>query len=134
MARTASLDTNLIVTLFVRRENIELSEAIVRTIEANQVTHLADLAVVETVFVLNRYYKLDRMTIASLFDSFFENPKIECNVTLFKSALSYYVQKPALSFEDCCLAVYAELNNALPLLTNDHKLARQLPQAELIKV
>ena len=134
MPQVASLDTNLVVRLFVTSENPSLSEAVIRSIESNQVTHIADLAVNETVFVLHRHYGLARDVIAKLFQNLFNNPKINCNVAMLVKAFGYFTEKPALSFEDCCLAVYAEFNDALPLLTNDHKLAKQLSQAQLIKV
>ncbi len=37
-----------------------------------------------------------------------------------------------MAAEDCCLATYAELNDAKPLWTFDQKLARQAPDAKLV--
>ncbi len=51
---------------------------------------------------------------------------------MIAKALKIYVIQPVLSFEDCCLSVYAELNDASPLYTFDKKLARQLSQARII--
>jgi len=133
MPKVASLDTNLVVQLLVTREYPEISEAVVRAIEANQMTHLADLAITESVFVLSKHYRIERKAIAGFFRALFKNPRINCNVSLFNKAFDYFINHPALSFEDCCLVAYAELNNASPLLTNDRTLAKQLPHAELIK-
>ena len=133
MSKVISLDTNLVVRLLVTREYPEISEAVVHAIESNQMTHLADLAITESVFVLNKYYRIERAAIARFFQALFKNPRINCNVALFDKAFNYFTGHPALSFEDCCLVAYAEINNASPLLTNDRTLAKQLNNAELIK-
>jgi len=89
-------------------------------------------AVIEMVFALDRYYGFTRLQIAEAVDGFMKLQKISCNQALFERALPLYVNHPGLSFEDCCLTVYAQLTNAEPLWTFDKKLATQVPNAELI--
>ena len=52
------------------------------------------------------------------------------NRGLFDLVLPYYESHPSLSFNDCMLAFYAELNHAEPLFTFDAKLAKQHPSAK----
>lgn len=93
---------------------------------------VADVAIMEIVHALWRYYGIERSDIQQSLRAFMNLSQINCNRALFDGALEQYVLHPALSFEDCCLAVYAELNDAAPLYTFDKKLARQAPSAQLI--
>ena len=94
---------------------------------------VADTAIIEVVFVLGRNYGFNRAAISEAVEGLMELPQIDCNNVLFQKALPLYVQYPALSFEDCCLATYADLNDARPLWTFDKKLANQAPSVKLIK-
>ena len=58
--------------------------------------------------------------------------QINCNQALFEKALALFIAHANLSFEDCCLAAYAQITDAEPLWTFDKKLANQAPSAKLI--
>jgi predicted nucleic acid-binding protein len=60
--------------------------------------------------------------------------RVSCNRVLFEGAMPLYIEHSGLSFEDCCLSVYAQLNNAEPLWTFDKKLANQAPNSKLVAV
>ena len=94
---------------------------------------VADIAIVEVVFVLQRAYEFSREHVAEAIEGLMQLAQINCNRTLLEEALPLYAEHPALSFEDCCLAVYAKLDNAEPLWTFDKKLAGQTP-AQLLHV
>ena len=93
---------------------------------------VADTAIIELVFVLGRNYGFTRPAIAEAVEGLMSLPEINCNRLLFERALVLFRKHPALSFEDCCLASYAALNNAEPLWTFDKKLANQAPSAPLV--
>lgn len=128
-----SLDTNVILR-FLLQDNAEQTAKINALLLKQNSSQLAvaDLALVESVFVMQRYYDISRKDIAELLHRFMGLQAINCNRVLFDSALDIYVKHPALSFEDCCLATYAQLNNALPLYTFDKKLSRQTEQTVLV--
>lgn len=129
--KQGSLDANVILRIIL--DDIPgQHQAATELLERQGQYDLADIAVVETVFVLARNYGLSRDDISIALTAFLNLPCINCNTALFEQALPMYVQHPALSFEDCCLAVYAELNRALPLYTFDKKLAAQTTQADLV--
>lgn len=87
---------------------------------------VADTAAIETLFVLGRNYKMTRESATRVVGEFLRQSNIHCNHALLTKASSLYVAHPALSFEDCCLAAYAEIQKALPLYTFDRKLAHQV--------
>ena len=128
---TASLDTSIILRLLLR-DVPEQRQLAVDLIAQFDRLNISDIAISEAVFVMGRNYQLPRNKIADALLDFLKDPKYNCNRPLFTRAFPYFVAHPALSFEDCCLAAYAELNNATPLYTFDQKLARQIDDAQLV--
>lgn len=128
---TASLDTNVILRLLLKDvpgQHIQAAELISRPGRFA----IADTAVIEAVFVLARNYQIPREEIAGAVLEFLRDERYDCNRPLYAKAFPIFTARPSLSFEDCCLAAYAELNGALPLYTFDKDLARQMVQAELV--
>jgi predicted nucleic-acid-binding protein len=128
-----SLDTNIIVRLFIDTNPAQTAAA-ERCFAVHNELLIEDIALIEAIWVLTNYYGKDRGAAASCILSVLKNPKVSCNRALFTRALHTYKEHPALSIEDCCLAVYAELNEATPLLTFDRKLAAQTRFSELLSV
>lgn len=128
-----SLDTNIVLRMIVG--DIPAQEKAARQlIEGSEgMFGIADLVFIEIEYALHRHYGLTRQQIKELISSFITHPKINCNRELFTRALSMYQHRPALSFTDICLAVYADLNDYAPLWTFDKKLARQLDSARLVQ-
>lgn len=129
---SGSLDTN--VTLRLLLNDIPEQHAAAQELveQARDQFAVADTVLIEVVFVLNRYYGFSRIQIAEAIDGFMKLREINCNRALLENALPLYVSRPSLSFEDCCLAIYAQLNDAEPLWTFDKKLANQAPSAKLV--
>ncbi len=82
----------------------------------------------EMVWVLQgEAFGYGRQQIADNLQSIMAIRHINCNRALLEKAIPLYVQHGTISFIDACLAVYSELNGAVPLLTFDKKLAAALP-------
>lgn len=129
----ASFDTNVIVRLFIKNHAAQF-EAAHASLASCKTVHLSDIALIESIFVLNAYYQIPRENVKEYILGLLNTPNIEANKALFKRALPHYASHPKLSIEDCCLAIYAELSNATPLLTFDKKLVTQLPYTELLSI
>lgn len=128
-----SLDANAVLRLMVG-DVPEQKLLIERLLEDEKRQFaLADIAIMEIVHALERYYGVKRADVSQSLGAFMNLSQINCNRVLFDNALMLYVSHPALSFEDCCLAVYAKLNGATPLYTFDKKLANQAPDTQLIR-
>jgi predicted nucleic-acid-binding protein len=129
-----SLDTNALLRLLLN-DVAEQHEAVKKLLhEANSQLAVADIAIIELVFVLERYYGFSRQQVSEAITGLMLLREVNCNRTLFEKALPTYVSHSALSFEDCCLSTYATLNQAEPLWTFDKKLAAQTGSAKLITV
>lgn len=127
-----SLDANVLLRLLLNDVPKQHAAAIkLMEISTDQFA-VADTAIIEVVFVLERHYQFSRPQIKEAIDGLASLPSLNCNRELLSGALPLYARHQKLSFEDCCLAVYAELNNALPLWTFDIKLAHQARGAKLV--
>ncbi len=134
MRFSGSLDTNALLRLLLN-DVAEQHKAIKKLLhQADNQLAVADVAVIELVFVLERYYGFSRQQVSEAVTGLMLLREINCNRTLFEKALLLYVSYSALSFEDCCLSTYATLNQAEPLWTFDKKLATQAASAKLIVV
>jgi predicted nucleic-acid-binding protein len=131
-ASSGSLDANVLLRLLLN-DLPDQHQAVVKLfLDSSKQFAIADTAVIETIFVLERNYKFTRNAIVETIEGLMSLTEINCNRPLFIKALPLYLKHPGLSFEDCCLATYAELNNAKPLWTFDQKLAKQAPSAKLV--
>lgn len=129
-----SLDANVLLRLLLN--DIAAQHKAVLTLFQNATGQfaVADTAIIELVFVLARHYGLARTEVAEAVEGLMALPELNCNRGLFGKAMPLFVKNPKLSFEDCCLATYAELNAAEPLWTFDQKLANQAVSAQLVPV
>jgi predicted nucleic-acid-binding protein len=127
-----SLDTNVLLRLLLK-DQPEQHQAVLALLDNSSGSfEVADTAIIEVAFVLERNYGFTRTAIAEDIGSLTMLPKLSCNRALFELALPLFVAHPGLSFEDCCLSVYAELQAATPLWTFDKKLASQATGAKLV--
>ena len=123
-------DTNLILRLVLRdmpEQCLKIQDLLMRK---GATYDIADLAVTEAVYVLQKGNS--RGDIVEMLQFVLGLPHIRANFNLFDRVFPMYLEHPKLSFNDCCLAVYAQLNGATPLWTTDHKLAHQSPTAKLL--
>lgn len=132
MKFSGSLDTNALLRLLLNdipRQHVAVKKLLT---QATTKLSVADIAIIELVFVLEIYYGFSRQQAKEAAVGLMQLKEINCNRVLFEKALSIYLNHAALSFEDCCLSTYATLNEAEPLWTFDKKLATQATSAKLI--
>lgn len=127
-----SLDTNVLLRLLLNDVPAQHKAALNLFNDTQGQLHVADTAIIEVVFVLSRAYKFTRPQVLEAIDGVMKLAKLSLNRMLFENALPVFMSHPSLSFEDCCLATYANLNNAEPLWTFDKKLASQTQVAKLV--
>lgn len=123
-----SLDTNVLLRLLLAdvAEQAEVVETLLA--DTSQKFAVADMVFAEIVWVLQgSLYGYDRSQIAANIETVLSIKHINCNRVMLEKAIPLYVKYSQISFIDACLAVYAELNDALPLLTFDKRLIVSLP-------
>jgi predicted nucleic-acid-binding protein len=129
-----SLDTNIILRLLLT--DVPEQTAVVRDLlAASSAASLvvADGVFFEVVWVLSGPgYNLSRETIGKALLKIADIAQIKCDRLLLAKAIPLYIKHPKLSFIDICLTIYAEFNDAAPLLTFDQQLDKQFPSARLL--
>lgn len=128
-----TIDTNLIVH-FLLRDNKQYKSVGLLLNEPDVIHHIPDLAITEAVYVLETHYQQERKDIAYILQLFLSefDEVLEYNRELFELAFPFWVNHSALSFNDCCMAAYAELKKAEPLFTFDKTLAKHHPSAKVL--
>lgn len=131
-----SLDTNILLR-YILHDDRQQYEAAYRLLTHSGPNSfmVADAVFFEIVWILSgKTYRFERGLLAQALRRITDLPQINCNRRLLEKVLPIYEAHLQVSFLDSCLSVYAELNNAAPLLTFDKKLARALPDTiELVK-
>lgn len=127
-----SVDTNVLLRILLN-DNEAQRQAVLKVLGRYEKIAVAGLAITETVFVLEKSLKLPRRQITAFIKSLLANQHIICNRPLLEKVLPLYADHPACSFNDICLAVYAELNGQAPLFTFDKKLAHHIKPAKMLQ-
>lgn len=125
-----SLDTNIILRVILKdvpKQCLRVQDLLMRM---GIIYDVEDLAVTEAVYVLQGQ-GLSRAQIVDGLQKLFKLPSLNINLNLFNLALPMYLENPRLSFNDCCLATHAMLNEAEPLWTFDKALAKVSSTAQL---
>jgi predicted nucleic-acid-binding protein len=124
-----SLDTNTLLRLLLADVPKQATAVEELLTNPSQRFAVADMVFAEIVWVLQgTAYGYDRPRIAANLESISAIRNISCNRAMLGKAIPLYLSHPKISFIDACLSVYAELNEATPLLTFDKKLVAALPK------
>jgi len=126
-----SLDTNCILR-WLLGDIPEQKALVTALIDSGENFTVADAALIETVFILEKLKKISRETIEKAIMAVIRKESILCNRELFIDVLSIYTKHPKLSFVDCYLEAMARMTDTIPLFTFDKKLATQLSGAQLL--
>ena len=120
-----SLDTNVLLR-WILGDNPEQLEIVNKILEAKEIKkiHISNLVLVESVWVMESVYKMDRDQVAEALEVILSYPKFSLEKDLLKQIISIYPTKTRLSFVDIMLAVESKINSHSPLLTFDKKLAK----------
>lgn len=134
MARPAdgSLDTNALLRYIVG-DILDQAQAVEALLTRSTRIVVADLAIIECIFVLQRYYGMTRPYVVTAIQTIMQLEVVSCSQPLFDAALKLYIAHPQLSPEDCVLAAQAQADSATPLYTFDKQLAKATDYVELIR-
>ena len=118
------LDTNVLLDWLLDRDQ-ERTGLVDKLLSRSKELQIPDVVIVELAFALEKFYELPRELVSDNINKVIDESVFNCNRTLFRKAITEYIEHPALSFLDCCLLNYAELQHATPLWTFDKKLVTQ---------
>ena len=118
-----SLDTNLLLRLLLGDVPSHI-QAVETLLEKGTLFDVADAAIIEMIFVLEKIYGFARQDIQENVYAITRNEQFNCNKVLFEYALPLYIKQSNLSLIDCVLLSYARIQNVTPLWTFDKNLIK----------
>lgn len=133
MRYAGSLDTNTVLRLILDDVPAQRQKVLRLLGGTSQQFVVADTALIELMFVLERHYDYPRQAICETVRNFMSAKQITCDQSLFDKVLQLYEATPQLSPEDCVLAAQAQADSATPLYTFDKQLAKATEHAQLIR-
>ena len=124
---SGSLDTNILLRLLLGDAPAQTAH-IDTLFQQGKIFEVADAALIEMVFVLEKIYGFERSLISENVFAITRNPQCVTNRILFEHAMPFYVAHAKLSIIDCALLVYTRLNKTTPLYTFDKELIKHSVQ------
>lgn len=118
------LDTNILLDWLLDRDEIR-TKRIDNLFSSVKELQIPDIIIIELAIALEKFYELSRDVVTENISKVVDEPIFNCNRALFRRSLIDYCESPALSFVDCCLIHYTELQHATPVWTFDKKLVNQ---------
>ena len=123
-ASEAFIDTSVILRILTKDDEAKMGEAIrlIKDSGKNGIyLHILPIALIETVFVLEKIYKLRKAEIKELIDGILNTPELHCELEgIFRKAVSLYSEKN-IKFGDALMSSWALQKGVSVVYTYDNK-------------
>lgn len=134
--RKASIDTNILLRLLIKDDDIKkkaceklLEKARLKEIQL----YILPIVVMEIVWVLEKYYKLDRKTIRELAEAVMNTPELHIEMEdVFRKALRLYEEKN-VKFADAVIGYWGLEKGLSIVYTYDEKDFKHIKDLEVRK-
>ena len=123
-----TLDTNCLVRWLIR-DDPDKTAIIDALVASRQRLRVPNVAIIETVFVLQSFYQLSRDDVAEAINLLIGQATLDIDRELWSQVIAQYQAHPHLSCIDIYLSFDATRQSAGPLMTFDKKLISQLGAA-----
>lgn len=125
----AVVDTNIIIRLAVN-DDIKQRDACLRLLEKAKrkevVLYLLPVAVIETVWILEKYYKLPKKNVRDFVEALLNTPELTCEMAnVFKHAIVAYEEKN-IKFADAVMGFWGLEKGITDVFTYDEKDFRRI--------
>ncbi len=121
---SGSLDTNVLLR-FLLDDVSSQSKAIEKLLEEGGAFEVADSALIECVYVLEKFYKMGRSLVVENVFAITRNKQFVTNRKMFETALPFYISHQSLSIIDCVLLAHTRLRKTTPLYSFDADLIKR---------
>lgn len=120
----AFVDTNVLIRLIVKDDDIKrraCEKLLEKAKQKEIILYILPVAVLEIVWVLEKYYKLNKKTIRELVEAILNTPELKCEIEdIFKSALKIYEEKN-IKFADAVMGYWGLDKGISVIYTYDEK-------------
>ena len=123
-ASEAFIDTSVILRILTKDDEVKMGDAVrlIKDSGKNGIyLHILPVALIETVFVLEKIYKLRKAEIKELIDGILNTPELHCELeNIFRKAVSLYAEKN-IKFGDALMSSWALQKGVSVVYTYDNK-------------
>ena len=132
----ASVDTNVLLRLLIKDDDIK-KKACERLLEKAKLKeihlYILPIVVMEIVWVLEKYYKLDRKTVRELAEAVMNTPELHIEMEdVFRKALRLYEEKN-VKFADAVIGYWGLENDISIVYTYDERDFKNIKDIEVRK-
>lgn len=125
----AVVDTNIIIRLAVNDDDRQ-REACIKLLERAKnrelMLYLLPVAILETVWILEKYYKLPKKNVRDFVEGLLNTPEIICDMAnVFKQAIAVYEEKN-IKFADAVMGFWGLEKGITDVFTYDEKDFRRI--------
>lgn len=126
----AVIDTNIIIRLAVKDDDKQREACISLLKKAKNkelILYILPVAVLEIVWILEKYYKLPRKTVRDFIEALLNTPEIICDMeNVFKQAIAVYEEKN-IKFADAVMGYWGLEKDINVVYTYDKKDFSRIP-------
>ena len=130
------IDTSVILRLLVKDDDVKIkaSEKLLRDAKKNGIAlHMLPVAVLETVWVLEKVYIFDRKTIREIVEAILNTPELSVEMEdVFRNALAAYESKN-IKFADAVMGYWGLERGFTTVYTYDEKDFKRVEGLEVRK-
>lgn len=120
----AFIDTNILIRILVKDDDIKRKacEKLLEKAKRKEVIlYILPVAIIEIVWVLEKYYKLDKNVIRELVEAILNTPELKCEMEgVFKKAIKSYEEKN-IKFADAVMGYWGIERGFSIVYTYDEK-------------
>jgi len=132
----AFIDTNILIRLIVKDDDIKRKacEKLLEKAKRKEVIlYILPIAIIEIVWVLEKYYKLDKKVIRELVEAILNTPELKCEMEdVFKKAIKSYEEKN-IKFADAVMGYWGLERGFSTVYTYDEKDFKRIEGLEVKK-
>jgi predicted nucleic-acid-binding protein len=132
--RVIGIDTNIIVRLLTRDDPVQFDAAVslVKSSSANEPLFVNPIVMLETVWVLERVYKVDRTVARHQVAGLLDTVEIKVPEILRMENWAQWFTSPHADFSDVVISELNRANGCEKTMTFDRKAANSVPGMELL--
>lgn len=132
----AFIDTNILIRILVKDDDIKRKacEKLLEKAKRKEVIlYILPVAIIEIVWVLEKYYKLDKKVIRELVEAILNTPELKCEMEgVFKEAIKSYEEKN-IKFADAVMGYWGIERGFSIVYTYDEKDFKRIEGLEVKK-
>ena len=132
----AFVDTNVLLRLIIKDNDIKRKACEKLLEKANRkkiILYILPVAILEIVWIMEKYYKLDRKTIMEIVEAILNTPELKCEMQdIFKRAIEDYENKN-IKFADAVMGHWGLEKGLTTVYTFDEKDFKRIKRLEVKK-